>query len=148
MPYKDKAKRDVCKRAYRLKHPISKEAKARYNKTNQQRHPKKYDPVKETAWRKARKARDPARIKEIEYRSRLKTQYGITVEQYEEMVSVQGGVCGICGRPPKKRKLDIDHHHESGRVRGLLCGTCNSAIGLLLDDAAIIRKAEEWVETK
>lgn len=61
--------------------------------------------------------------------------YGITIEQYNEMFASQNGVCLICGKPEtRKRKgnttqLVIDHCHTSGKIRGLLCSNCNSRLG-------------------
>jgi hypothetical protein len=60
----------------------------------------------------------------------LRSKYGISVEQYETMLKEQGGVCAICGGVNKdKRRLSVDHCHETGRVRGLLCRICNSNLG-------------------
>ena len=62
----------------------------------------------------------------------LKALYGISLPLYEELLRQQDGLCAICARPPRgKRPLDVDHDHVSGRVRGLLCGNCNRAIGVL-----------------
>ena len=47
---------------------------------------------------------------------------------YDSMLSKQNGVCAICGRPPKTRRLDIDHDHKTGAIRGLLCVRCNRAL--------------------
>lgn len=59
----------------------------------------------------------------------LKQLYGITPEQYEAMLAIQGGGCRLCGRPPKKKRLSVDHDHgPSKRVRGLLCFFCNRII--------------------
>jgi hypothetical protein len=83
----------------------------------------------------------------------LKKQYGITVEQYEEMLAAQGGACAICGRTEdgihprtgKPRRLAVDHCHDTGRVRGLLCLACNSAIGLLRHDEEVLLLALEYL---
>lgn len=56
---------------------------------------------------------------------RLKVKYGITVEQYDRMLKMQRGKCAICSRVPAKLRLSVDHDHKTGRVRGLLCWTCN-----------------------
>jgi hypothetical protein len=53
---------------------------------------------------------------------------GVTVEQYDAMLAAQGGGCAICGTKPKTRRLDVDHDHKTGRVRGLLCHRCNRAL--------------------
>jgi len=85
-------------------------------------------------------------------RRRTVQNYGITVEQYAEMLDAQNGVCAICGRPETHiRKgtlcqLAIDHDHESGQVRGLLCNNCNRAIGLLKDNPKILRSAADYLE--
>jgi hypothetical protein len=56
--------------------------------------------------------------------------YGISLEQYESMLSAQNGVCAICEAPPLgSRPLVVDHCHRSGRVRALLCGPCNTQLG-------------------
>lgn len=56
---------------------------------------------------------------------RLVKRYGITVRQYDAMVLAQSGKCKICFRPPRTRRLSVDHNHKTGRVRGLLCTYCN-----------------------
>jgi hypothetical protein len=60
----------------------------------------------------------------------LKRYYGLTPECYEIMLAEQGGVCKLCGNPPGKRRLDVDHDHATGQVRGLLCNKCNRRLGL------------------
>lgn len=68
-------------------------------------------------------------------KSHLKRKYGITPEEYDELLSAQDGVCQICGRPPRDDiSLHVDHEHSSGRIRGLLCFRCNNALGDFDDD--------------
>jgi hypothetical protein len=57
-----------------------------------------------------------------------KRKYGLSLEQYEEMLRLQGGTCALCGRPPKTYRLNVDHDHITGRVRGLLCYRCNAFV--------------------
>lgn len=58
----------------------------------------------------------------------LRRTYGITVAQYELLLELQGGVCAICKKPPKTRRLEVDHDHKSGLIRGLLCWFCNKKV--------------------
>ena len=57
--------------------------------------------------------------------SSLYKKYGITEQQYLEMLARQLGVCAICQKPPKTRRLHVDHDHKTGRVRCLACHRCN-----------------------
>lgn len=52
----------------------------------------------------------------------------LTVDDYDLLLKRQGGVCAICGKPPKKTRLAVDHDHKTGKVRGLLCFYCNFRI--------------------
>lgn len=72
--------------------------------------------------------------------------YGLTRAEYDAMVIAQGGVCAVCGRGPQRTELCIDHDHETGRVRGLLCQHCNRGLGLLGDDATLMRKLADYVD--
>ena len=91
----------------------------------------KYDPIKQ---------RD----------SNLKRCYGIGIKEYDILLEQQGGVCAVCGTDdPKGRQSGrgkvkdfyVDHNHDTGEVRGLLCNACNRALGNFQDDPSIIQKA-------
>jgi hypothetical protein len=72
-------------------------------------------------------------------RRRLLRGYGITEQQYEMLLEVQGGVCAICKQScPSGRMLAVDHDHNTGRVRGLLCMVCNNKLGHL--------ENKDWIE--
>lgn len=85
--------------------------------------------------------------------NQLKCLFGITLEQYEQMFLNQKGLCKICNKPSKEidwrtkklKALAIDHCHETGKVRGLLCAGCNKAIGLLGDNPELIRLAHLYL---
>lgn len=60
-------------------------------------------------------------------------KYGISIDTYEQMLAEQNGVCASCSTPPTDKKLAVDHDHNTGVIRGLLCQSCNTALGLLKD---------------
>ena len=60
----------------------------------------------------------------------LKRTFGITIEEYENLLKKQENVCAICkNNMIFKRKLDVDHDHKTGKIRGLLCSNCNGSLG-------------------
>lgn len=82
-------------------------------------------------------------------KSHLKRHYGITVEQYEQMLANQNCVCAICKKPEtsKNRKyLAVDHNHKTGKIRGLVCNTCNCLLGFAKDDPNILQIAGEYLK--
>jgi len=80
--------------------------------------------------------------------ARLKRNYGLTLEDYEHMLAEQGGACAICHDTPNGRwtKLNIDHCHITGKVRGLLCVNCNRALGYLKDDPSRAIRCAEYLQ--
>ena len=100
-------------------------------------------------------ARDhPQRMRDRKHREQL-NRYGITEEDWDEMLEAQGGVCAICGNEELKAhgrtgtqfRLSVDHDHQTGKVRGLLCIRCNRSLGLLGDDVEILRRAIVYLST-
>lgn len=90
-----------------------------------------------------RKERDPL----VQRKAELKRLYGITLEDYVEMFDNQNGVCAICKEECKtKNSLSVDHDHQTGKVRGLLCNSCNGGLGLFKDNINILRKAIEYLD--
>lgn len=75
--------------------------------------------------------------------------YGLTVEQYDAMLLEQKGVCAICGKQEalsSKGVLSIDHDHNSGKVRGLLCDTCNRGLGHFYDNVSLLHNAIKYLK--
>jgi hypothetical protein len=90
---------------------------------------------------------EPAKVRAIEHR-RIERVYGITHAERDLLLARQGNRCAICrtDTPRGRRKeWNIDHDHRTGAVRGLLCNSCNGAIGLLKDDPDIIVRAAEYL---
>ena len=75
----------------------------------------------------------------------LLRNFGISNQDYDELLEQQSGGCAICGRQPGKISLHVDHDHESGAVRGLLCVGCNNALGQFHDSTDLLARASSYV---
>ena len=64
----------------------------------------------------------------------LVREFGITRSEYDKMVAARHGLCDICKKSQTPKRLAVDHCHDTGRIRGLLCQSCNMGMGLLGDD--------------
>lgn len=86
--------------------------------------------------------------KDTQRHYKYKINYGISLEEYNEMFAEQNGCCAICKRHQTefKKHLHVDHNHETGEVRGLLCHNCNLALGRFQDSPEIIKAALEYVQ--
>jgi len=82
----------------------------------------------------------------IDYR--LQREYNITLAEYDKMLEAQGGGCWICGKTPEENgmRLAVDHNHKTGRVRGILCSFCNTALGKFDDSVGLLARAIEYLE--
>jgi hypothetical protein len=69
----------------------------------------------------------------------VKACFGITQADYDDLLARQGGGCAICGKPPGKISLHVDHDHGTGEIRGLLCLGRNNALGQLHDGPRVAR---------
>lgn len=67
-------------------------------------------------------------------------------DEYDRRLNEQGGGCAICGEFPTEKKLAVDHDHETGRVRGLLCMRCNTALGHFEDSITLLEAAIDYLE--
>lgn len=151
MPYKDPERAKENRKQYREKHLEELNANHRkyyqehkdelraYQKQYKIDHPEEY------------KARN--KIYTRNHRGiKLSERYGITEEEYNELHTKQGGVCAICGKPETMKQkgtlkhLAVDHDHETGKIRGLLCTKCNASIGQMYEDPILLRKAADYIE--
>ena len=87
----------------------------------------------------------PEKFKEAKRKCNLKKLYGITVQEYDKMLKKQKGKCAICGKKPDKIRLAVDHCHRTGKVRGLLCNSCNLGIGKLGDTIDRLKKVINYL---
>ena len=78
----------------------------------------------------------------------MRKQYGISLGQFNELLEIQDNGCAICRKPldSLRRRMNIDHDHETNQVRGLLCTGCNTGLGHLGDNIEGLKKAIAYLE--
>lgn len=115
----------VCREAYMSKWRDNNRAKMKKTKNN---------------WKK----RNPDKVKS----SSLKSDYGIDLDKYKQLLLSQNNSCAICKRNQTefKKALSVDHCHKTGYIRGLLCLKCNRSLGLLEDNPSLFRNAASYLE--
>jgi hypothetical protein len=101
--------------------------------------------AKSRASERARKYYSTPEVKARAAALQRQRDYGLTPEQYTIMLDSHGGVCAICKKSGGAKGLVVDHCHETGVVRGLLCVKCNTGIGLLCDDPARLTAAAKYI---
>lgn len=107
-------------------------------------------------WQKNDRKKNPQKWKHKFRKENLLRRYGITLDQYHEMDIEQDGRCFICKKKEesisykngKFQKLAVDHNHETGKVRGLLCFSCNRALGYFKDNKELLISALLYLEEK
>lgn len=125
--------------------PCYSEKVREWQKANDTSERRLYLNKKTQAWRSRMKAE--GKTEEIWRKYSLMSDYGLTLEQYNQMLLAQDGVCAICHQPdPEEGKaLAVDHDHLTGTNRGLLCGRCNKALGLFQDSPAVLQLAIHYL---
>jgi len=77
----------------------------------------------------------------------LMKSFGMTIEEYDKLAEFQQNGCAICRLPCiSGRRLAVDHNHETGEIRGLLCVKCNAVLGLINDDENLILKIIDYLK--
>jgi hypothetical protein len=104
------------------------------------------------AYNRSAKCRDCYNVMQTDYRIRkygsirsynLQRRYGISEAEYDARFAEQGGLCALCRKQPA---LVVDHDHETGAIRGLLCQQCNRGLGFLGDTIETLLKAVEYLQ--
>lgn len=82
----------------------------------------------------------PAERSAIQRRHKLKQRYGITPEEFDAMLLAQGNCCAVCKSPDPRhsRGWRVDHNHQTGKIRGVVCNPCNVAIGMAHEDPGVM----------
>jgi Recombination endonuclease VII len=79
----------------------------------------------------------------------MRRLYGLTVAEYNDLLSRQGGGCAICGQQRRPReRLHVDHDHGTGEVRGILCTRCNTVLGRMEDSIDLLKAALTYLESR
>jgi hypothetical protein len=140
-----------CKNGYFRDHYQENQAEIKARKLRE------YHANRETILAKKRAAY-PLDVSKHRYRNQvqnLKQNFGISIEQYQEMFDAQGGVCSICGKPETAKSnrgelkmLAVDHDHKTGKIRGLLCQKCNNGIGHFEDNGNLLLRAIRYLRGK
>jgi hypothetical protein len=103
------------------------------------------DKLRQNEWRRQSKLKDPEKWKLETRRRTLKRNYGITLEEYQQMLRKQGG-CAICGKNEGLKEMPVDHCHKTGNIRGVLCHWCNKGLGQFFDNPSTLRKAADYID--
>jgi len=107
---------------------------------------------KKCSYAKLKERRKTIKGKRITHGIHLKATYGITLDEYDQMVIKQKNRCAICGKPESRSikgavpRLGIDHNHKTGEIRELLCYSCNLALGYANDDPELLKRMIAYLE--
>ena len=85
----------------------------------------------------------------VSKRFHLRRFYGISQDEYNDMLERQNGQCAICGNVPiEGRVLSVDHNHQTKQIRGLLCQVCNAFLGRICDNPTLATKAVDYLHNR
>lgn len=130
-----------------MSHAKGHEHKLAYKREWYRLHPRTEEQKKRASestarWRKSH----PETAKSVARRAFLRSTYGLEPSEFDRMLADQGGVCAICGTSDWGVKGPlVDHDHETGSVRGLLCIRCNSALGFVKDDVTTLARMIQYL---
>jgi recombination endonuclease VII len=135
-----------CKRSFSLEAFGSQKYRCRGCHSGYQRRWRERNQTKVRANDRAYRERNRTSVLRRQRNHTLRRKYGLSVDEFERMAEEQGGLCAACGREPSAVGLQVDHCHETGAVRALLCKSCNSAAGHANDDPAQLRLIADYLE--
>lgn len=136
-----------CTKEYRKGYYNTNAEQARVEAKNWHERNKERDKSTHKAWCEAHPEQWAATRRKAGLRYRY-SKYGLTLADYDEMLRTQGNGCAICGKTPEEngKRLAVDHDHETGDVRGLLCDMCNKGLGCFGDSSQRLRSAANYLE--
>jgi hypothetical protein len=134
MPHKDRQEKQKFERENYAKNIEARRAKARIENMTEAQRERKLEHARKTRAKNRERFNAKSREYNANNRERLASltlvrRFGITLAEYDKMFNEQGGVCKICGGTNGTIRLAVDHDHDTGKVRGLLCTRCNLVLG-------------------
>jgi len=147
-PERAKASARASMARWRKKHPdIAKERDAKKYRKHREEILKRVKQRREENIEMARKRdrewnkRNPEKVRD----HRIRGQYGISAKEYDAIIDRAGTLCPICGKSFGEIPPCLDHNHSTGKIRGVICGLCNSGLGFFRDNLDILLNAVEYL---
>jgi hypothetical protein len=134
--YKKDGFRSTCKKCY-----------SQYHLKRYQTNPEK-ERERVKKYRQQLRDTNPQKLVLSNRKTKLKRAYGIGLEEYDKMLKAQNYKCAVCGIKQEeagKKGLVVDHCHDSGKIRALLCSNCNSSLGLLKEDLQVLESLKNYI---
>lgn len=115
---------------------------------NNQKKYRKENPDKVRATNRLYRQNNREVVRQAQLKHTLNSVYGITIEEHNELYHKQEGRCAICGKHQSEcnKRLAIDHDHNTGEVRGLLCSHCNQGLGHFKDNTELLVNAIQYLQ--
>lgn len=158
MPWKNKEKEREYKQRYYLENKEEIDARNKVY-ADKNKHLQKVRGARYYAANKERvierqkkfKADNPERCRRYDLKRRLRHQYGLSLQDYGDMLAAQQGLCVICNVKMRLNgsamdSVSVDHDHETDEVRALLCRQCNTSLGQYEDNPALLRRAADYLD--
>lgn len=119
---------------------------------------KRYRSKPEVRKAERKKAREYAALRKLDEQAaamdrntKFKRHHGVSIDEADAMIETQNGLCAICNQLPTGKghcaRLHVDHCHETGKIRAMLCSNCNKALGLMQDDPILLEAAAQYLRS-
>ena len=139
-----------CSKKYHAKRYVEQKDKLKVQLKKYKEENKEKLEVASLLWKK----NNPDKVKQYQRTSNLRKNFGLSMDEYEQMIAKQNNLCGICEKPEtfihhqtkETARLAVDHCHKTNKVRKLLCKSCNTALGLFKDDIGVMENAVQYLK--
>ena len=139
-----------CSKKYHAKRYVEQKDKLKVQLKKYKEENKEKLEVASLLWKK----NNPDKVKQYQRTSNLRKNFGLSMDEYEEMLANQNNLCAICEKPEtfihhqtkETARLAVDHCHKTNKVRKLLCKSCNTALGLFKDDIGVMENAVQYLK--